>query len=73
MTGAARLRVLLDEGVPRSVGQILANDGHEVLNLEDVLLKGSADPVVCTAAEANDAVLVVSGRSRPPSRSERSA
>lgn len=53
-----RLRVLLDEGVPRSVGQVFEADGHEVLYFEDVFVKGSADPVVCTAADANEAVLV---------------
>lgn len=53
-----RLRVLLDEGVPRSVGHVLEADGHEVLYFEDVLVKGSTDPVVCTAADANQAVLV---------------
>jgi predicted nuclease of predicted toxin-antitoxin system len=53
-----RLRVLLDEGVPRSVGRVLAADGHEVLYFEEVLVKGSADPVVCTAADANQAILV---------------
>ncbi|MEC9346864.1 MAG: DUF5615 family PIN-like protein [Pseudomonadota bacterium] len=52
------LRVLLDEGVPRSVGAIFLDHGHEVLYLEQVLKKGSKDEVVCIAAEANNAVLV---------------
>jgi predicted nuclease of predicted toxin-antitoxin system len=53
------MRFLLDEGVPVSVGTVLANAGHEVIFFDSSgLAKGSADPVVCAAAEANDAILV---------------
>lgn len=53
------MRFLLDEGVPVSVGKVLAEAGHEVIFFNDSgLAAGSADPVVCTAAEASDAVLV---------------
>ena len=53
------MKFLLDEGVPVSVGKVLRNAGHEVIFFnESGLATGSADPVVCTAAETNDAVLV---------------
>jgi predicted nuclease of predicted toxin-antitoxin system len=53
-----RLRFLLDEGVPDSVGKFLAQLGHDVIHLRDSLAPGSPDTVVCRAAEANDAILV---------------
>lgn len=53
------MKFLLDEGVPVSVGRALEAAGHEVIFFNDSgLAKGSADPVVCVAAEANDAILV---------------
>ena len=52
------LKFLLDEGVPVSAGRALEDAGHTVIPFHKALLKGSADPVVCAAAEANDAILV---------------
>jgi len=52
------LRFLLDEGVPRSAGDVLEKHGHEVIYFEEALQKGSADQVVCKAAIINDAILV---------------
>lgn len=53
------LRFFLDEGVADSVGRTLQAAGHEVIFLRDSgIATGSADTVVCTAAEANGAILV---------------
>jgi len=53
------MKFLLDEGVPVSVGSVLLDAGHEVVFFNSSgLAKGSPDPIVCAAAEANDAVLV---------------
>ncbi|WP_072341200.1 DUF5615 family PIN-like protein [Devosia enhydra] len=53
------MKFLLDEGVPVSVGFVLRDAGHEVILFnESGLAKGSADPVVCVAAESSDAILV---------------
>lgn len=53
-----KLRFFLDEGVADSVGQYLASEGHYVIYLREAINTGSADPLVCIAAEANDAILV---------------
>jgi predicted nuclease of predicted toxin-antitoxin system len=50
--------VFLDEGVPVSVGRVFETRGHEVIYLAEALQPGSPDPLVCAAAEANDAILV---------------
>jgi hypothetical protein len=50
--------VLLDEGVPAEVASTFLRHGHEVVPFEDVLVRGSPDDVVCSAALANDAILV---------------
>ena len=52
------LKFLLDEGVPRSVGISLRDEGHEVIFLEEAVSRGSADPVVCAAAIQNGAILI---------------
>lgn len=53
------MRFLLDEGIPVSVGNILAEAGHEVVFFNSSgLTKGTPDPVVCAAAQSSDAVLV---------------
>jgi predicted nuclease of predicted toxin-antitoxin system len=53
------LKFFLDEGVPDSVGTALRTAGHDVILLrESGIAKGSPDTIVCTAAEANDAILV---------------
>jgi predicted nuclease of predicted toxin-antitoxin system len=53
-----KLRFFLDEGVADSVGRYLTEEGHFVIYLRDSISTGSADPLVCIAAEANDAILV---------------
>lgn len=55
-----KLKFLLDEGVPNSVGAKLVSLGHEVIytNTSDVVMRGSPDKLVATAAVANDAILV---------------
>lgn len=53
-----RLKFFLDEGVPDSVGKFLISEGHEAVFLRDSITPGSSDPVVCKAAEVNDAILV---------------
>jgi predicted nuclease of predicted toxin-antitoxin system len=52
------LRFFLDEGVADSVGKFLTERGHEVIYLRDSIATGSPDPLVCVAAQANDAILV---------------
>lgn len=54
----ASLRFFLDEGVADSVGVFLEAEGHFVIRLRDSITTGSKDPLVCVAAEANDAILV---------------
>jgi hypothetical protein len=54
-----RLRVLLDEGVPQDVGRTFEQHGHEVIPFEDAVRRGARDELVCAAAEANAALLVV--------------
>jgi predicted nuclease of predicted toxin-antitoxin system len=53
-----RLRVLLDEGVPRDVGRTFELHGHDVMPFEESVKRGARDELVCAAAEANDALLV---------------
>jgi predicted nuclease of predicted toxin-antitoxin system len=53
-----KLKVLLDEGVPISVGEVCAKRGYDVLYFGDVLIPGSKDEVVCEAALKNEAILI---------------
>jgi predicted nuclease of predicted toxin-antitoxin system len=53
------VKLLLDEGVPVSVGRVFEVAGHDVVYFDKSgLAKGSADPIVCAAAEASGAILV---------------
>ena len=52
------LRVFLDEGVPDAVGRAFRGFGHEVILHREALAAGVPDPLVCAAAQANDAILV---------------
>lgn len=56
--GRPQLRFFLDEGVADSVGRFLESEGHIVIYLRDSITTGSKDPLVCIAAEANEAILV---------------
>lgn len=58
MRARPKLRFFLDEGVADSVGRFLEGEGHFVILLRDSITTGSKDPLVCVAAEANDAILV---------------
>jgi len=57
-TERPRLRFLLDEGAPRSVGRYLESRGHEVIYFDAALMPGSPDVLVAKTAEANDAILI---------------
>ena len=52
------MRIFTDEGVPDPVGDCCISHGHVVIRLREAAAPGSPDPLVCAAAEANDAVLV---------------
>ena len=53
------MKLLLDEGVPVSVGKVFEAAGHDVTYFnQSGLAKGAADPVVCAAAQASGAILV---------------
>jgi hypothetical protein len=52
------LRLLLDEGIPDSVGHVFLERGHQVGFLNKTLARGSADPLVCAIADINQAILV---------------
>ena len=55
-----KLKFLLDEGVPDSVGKVLKAAGHKVLyvNKGKVVPRSSKDSLVCASAILNDAILV---------------
>ncbi|MDF1747585.1 MAG: DUF5615 family PIN-like protein [Alphaproteobacteria bacterium] len=57
------MRFFLDEGVPVMTGDALVEAGHEVIFFnQSGVAKGSADPVVCISAAANNAILVAHDR-----------
>lgn len=49
---------LLDEGVPRSVGRLLQEEGFGVIFFHEAAIEGAPDPVIADLAMRNDAVLV---------------
>jgi predicted nuclease of predicted toxin-antitoxin system len=49
---------LLDENVPRHVGVVLADAGHDVTTVVDHLPAGSPDQLVATAAMDMDRILI---------------
>jgi predicted nuclease of predicted toxin-antitoxin system len=51
-------RVLLDAGVPDSVGHVFEQRGHTVIFHREVLTEGAPDEVVCFAALTNEAILI---------------
>jgi predicted nuclease of predicted toxin-antitoxin system len=57
-----KLRAFLDEGVPVEVSRIFEAHGHEVVPFAEALKPGSADVLVCAAAQANEAILVAFDR-----------
>lgn len=54
----AKLKVLLDAGVPDSVGRAFSDCGHIVIYHRNVLPDKTADKAVCATALANDVILV---------------
>jgi hypothetical protein len=52
------MRFLLDENVPRAVGDALRELGHDVRLSTDLVAVGSPDQVVATAAVQDDRILV---------------
>lgn len=58
MTKKTTLRIFLDECVPDGVGRVFSDSGHHVIHLRQAGATGSPDPLVCTLAQENDAILV---------------
>ena len=56
------LPLFLDEGAPRSVGRFFTEHGHAVTYMQDVMARGSADPLVAEVAQRNAAILVAIDR-----------
>jgi hypothetical protein len=52
------VRFLLDEDVPRAVGEYLAERGHAVFYVAESLMKGSADVLLVQWVEVNEGVVV---------------
>lgn len=52
------MRFLLDEDVPRPVGEFLAERGHAVFYVEAALVKGSADVLLAQWVDINESVVV---------------
>ena len=58
MSAPDPLRVLLDAGVPDSVGRVFEQRGHIAIYHREVLPEGAPDEVVCAAALENEAILI---------------
>ncbi|GAA0779550.1 hypothetical protein E1180_05390 [Roseibium denhamense] len=54
----SKLKVLLDAGVPVSVGRKFEDAGHQVIFYQEVLAEKAPDEVVCTVAIENKAILI---------------
>lgn len=52
------IKFLVDQCVPDSVGQILKQNGHDVLLLRETIAPDSPDPLVAAVSEMFGAVLV---------------
>lgn len=52
------LKLLLDEGVPDSVGKIFQEFGHVVTYLNKTSARASTDHLVCKLADLDEAILV---------------
>lgn len=58
MAGQPVIRYFVDQCVPDSVGQALAERGHDVVLLREKMAPNSPDPLVAAVSEMFDAVLV---------------
>lgn len=56
------MRIKLDENLPRSAKQVLADHGHDVDTVADEGLAGSADPTVVAEATTADRLLITLDR-----------
>jgi hypothetical protein len=52
------VRFLLDEDVPRPVGEFLAERGHAVFYVDEALVKGSADILLAQWVDVNEGIVV---------------
>jgi len=57
-----RLRFFLDRDVPTEIARVLRIDGHEVVELRDVLNAGALDSEVLAYAQAQGLLLVTCNR-----------
>lgn len=53
-----KLRCLLDNDVPDSVGAVLVSHGHTVIHVRDILPTDLSDPLVATVSELEGTILV---------------
>ena len=51
------MKIVLDEDLPRSLGKVLAEAGHEISDVRDAGLRGKSDEEVFRFAQENNAVL----------------
>ena len=54
--------MVLDENVPRSVGVVFSERGHEIVNAVEVLAPGTPDDVIARYADVHAAVVVTWNR-----------
>lgn len=54
----AKMRLLLDEMVPRSIATFLRDRGHEVKLVQEVLMPGTPDAVVAEVGDRWDMIVV---------------
>ena len=59
---AVRIRFLIDENAPRSIGRFLESRGHDVLYVGDQFAKRTPDSVLVVAAELEGLVVVTFDR-----------
>jgi predicted nuclease of predicted toxin-antitoxin system len=53
-----KLRLLLDNDVPDSVGDVFVAHGHSIVHVRDILPVTSSDPLVATTSELEEMILV---------------
>ncbi|MDQ4044036.1 MAG: DUF5615 family PIN-like protein [Chloroflexota bacterium] len=53
-----RIRFLTDNNVPDSVGRYLAERGHEVIRVRDILLPESEDVIIAAIGDQLEAIVV---------------
>jgi len=53
-----KLRLLLDNDVPDSVGHVFTRHGHEITHVRDILAANSSDQLVAAVSELDELILV---------------